>query len=142
QEVRLHLCLQQAQPGDRQFLFRCRLRRRRLLATATAGHALGDGTGDRLDILEVDAVVDLQPVAPRRTLRLADEAETAAAVAAADGRQDAVALADDPAHRVVATQLREIVGIGVTRGGAYLQMVARTVDAVDARQFADRGVEQ
>src|SRR6185312_3419995 len=85
---------------------------------------------------------DLQPVAPRRTLRFADQAETAAAVAAADGCQDPVALADDPAHRVVATQLGKIIGIGVTRGGAYLQMVARTVDAVDAGQLADRGVEQ
>src|SRR3546814_5323565 len=68
------------------------------------GDAAGDGAGDRLDRLQVGAVVDAQPVGPRRGFRFAGQGDAGGVAAGHHGGDHDVALATelavDPVHRV------------------------------------------
>src|SRR3546814_2216302 len=66
-----------------------------LLAAAMFGDAAGDGARDRLDRLQVGAVVDAQPVGPRRGFRFAGQGDAGGVAAGHHGGDHDVALATE-----------------------------------------------
>ena len=142
EEVRFDLRVQKGKFCDGEFLLGRGLGGLGLLVAATLGDAAADRAGDRLGVLEVGAVVDQEPVAPRRAFRLADQRHAAAVVAGRDRREDLVARDAEPRQRVPASADPLDIDVGAADLGAHLQAVARALDLGDARQFADRRVEQ
>jgi hypothetical protein len=140
--MRFHLRMQQAQLGDGQLFLGDGLLRGGLFVAAVLGHAAGDGAGDGLGVLQIGAVVHLEPVAPRTALRFAHQGHAAGAVARRHRGQDLVALDMDPVQRIEAP--RALVAVGIETGdlGTHLQAVACALDFFRTRQFANGGVDQ
>src|SRR3546814_1023871 len=92
------------------------------------GDAAGDGAGDRLDRLQVGAVVDAQPVGPRRGFRFAGQSDAGGVAAGHHGGDHDVALATelavDPVHRVEAAV--RAVRIGAVDAGAHARSEEHT----------------
>src|SRR6185437_15892928 len=99
-----------------------------LLAAAAFGHAAGEGTGDRVGIDQVAAVVHPEPVAPGAAFRFAHERDAAAAVARRHRGEDLVAPAAQPAEGVEPAEHGAAIGIGTAHLGADLQAVAGAFD--------------
>ena len=142
EEVRLDLCMQQAQLGDGELLLGHGLLCGGLFVAAVFGDAAGDGTGDGFGILKVGAVVDLEPVTPRAALGLAHQGHAADAIAGRDRGEDLVALDVDPVERIELS--RRLVAVGIEAGdlGAYLQAVACAFDFFRTWQLADGRIDQ
>ena len=133
--MRLDLCVQQIEFGDGQLLLAAGLRRTRLLAASAFGDTPRDGARDGFGILQVAAIVEMEPIAHGAAFGLAHEREAATAVVGGDRGKDAV---------VQRTQASAQPGLGGTAICARpdLQAVAGARDDGATGQFADGGIDE
>src|SRR5690606_18195619 len=95
-----------------------------LLVATVLADAAGDRAGDRFGVLQVGAVIDPEPVAPRAALGFADQGDATGAIAGSNGGEDLIAQAAEPVGRIELAEHAAAVGFRALHLGADLQAVA------------------